>query len=146
MLGESVEYELVLFRRFMIRVAERLAESLGTQALALGDNLGQVASQTIENLATLTQVATLPLFRPLLTYEKQEIVDLAQKIGSYDISILPYKDCCAIMAKHPKTRSNPELVTAQEQALVEDYQQMVEQTLAEAVRLDFRCGQPVDPE
>lgn len=98
-------YELVLFRRFMVQVGERLARKEGYQALVTGDSLGQVASQTLENLAVVDEACTLPIFRPLIGFDKQEIVDLAKMIGTYEISIQPYKDCCSLVTRRPKTKA-----------------------------------------
>ena len=98
--------ELVLFRRFMLKVAERLAKETGAKALITGDSLGQVASQTIENLqATDSAVKTIVL-RPLIGLDKEQIVKIAKEIGSFEPSIKPYKDCCSIITKKAKTRSN----------------------------------------
>lgn len=109
--------ELVLFRRFMVRVANRLAREYGIKAIVTGDNLGQVASQTLENLIVLDNASELPIFRPLLTYSKQEIVALAHQIGTYELSIQPYKDCCSLIARHPETRAKLEEVIEVEKSL-----------------------------
>jgi thiamine biosynthesis protein ThiI len=98
-------YELVLFRRFMAGVSERIALEHGCTALVTGDSLGQVASQTIENMALVREAVTLPVFQPLIAYDKQEIVDYARKLGTYELSIEPYKDCCSIVSANPKTRA-----------------------------------------
>jgi thiamine biosynthesis protein ThiI len=98
-------YELVLFRRFMVRLSERIALENGCTALVTGDSLGQVASQTIENMALVKEAVSLPVFQPLIAYDKQEIVDYARKLGTYELSIEPYKDCCSIVSANPKTRA-----------------------------------------
>jgi thiamine biosynthesis protein ThiI len=98
-------YELVLFRRFMVQVGERVAQKEGCRALVTGDSLGQVASQTLENLAVVEEASSLPIFRPLIGFDKQEIVDFARKIGTYSVSIQPYKDCCSLVSRHPKTKA-----------------------------------------
>lgn len=110
-------YELILFRRYMVRVAEKIALRAGYQALVTGDSLGQVASQTLENIAHLKQAVSLPVFQPLLTYDKQEIVDLANNIGTYDISIEAYKDCCSIVSSNPKTKARARLIEVLEREL-----------------------------
>ncbi len=110
-------YELVLFRRFMLRVSERIANRYGYQALVTGDSLGQVASQTLENIRAVSEVTSLPVFRPLIAFDKQEIIDIARRIETYEISIRPYKDCCSIVAPHPKTRANLERLKALEEKL-----------------------------
>ncbi len=121
--------ELVLFRRFMVKVAERLANEHGYQGLVTGDNLGQVASQTLANLTALDDAIKLPILRPLLCYDKQEIVALAQRIGTYDLSIQPYKDCCSIIARHPETRAQRSAVQAAEVSL--PMERIVEEALSE---------------
>ena len=129
----NVEYELILFRRFMARVAEKLARRLKAQALATGDNLSQVASQTLSNLASTSQAVAMPILRPLIGFDKEEIMNLARRIGTYDLSIEPYKDCCAIIARHPRTRSRHDRLTAIEARVFPDYDKLIEQTLADAV-------------
>ncbi|MFA0750925.1 MAG: hypothetical protein SLRJCFUN_001328 [Candidatus Fervidibacter sp.] len=123
--------ELVLFRRFMVRVANQLARQRWYQALVTGDNLAQVASQTMENLRALDDASELPIFRPLLTYDKQEIIALAQRIGTYELSLQPYKDCCSLIARHPETRPKLEAVRHAESHL--PINALVERTLAELV-------------
>ena len=107
--GEVLQkYDLVLFKYFMLKFAEKFAIENNYDAIVLGDNLGQVASQTIENLrATSFGISTL-IFRPLLTYDKQEIIDLSKKIGTYEMSIKKYKDCCSILSKKPSTKTKLE--------------------------------------
>ncbi|NLI69761.1 MAG: tRNA 4-thiouridine(8) synthase ThiI [Firmicutes bacterium] len=96
---------ITIMRRMMFRVAERLAASRGAGALVTGESLGQVASQTLESIAVTDVLAERPVFRPLIGMDKQEIIDLARKIGTYEISILPYEDCCTVFVpKHPATR------------------------------------------
>ncbi|KAB2835087.1 MAG: tRNA 4-thiouridine(8) synthase ThiI, partial [Candidatus Dadabacteria bacterium] len=89
----------------------------GSAALVTGDSLGQVASQTIENMALVKEAVSLPLFQPLITYDKQEIIDLARKIGTYEISIEGYKDCCSIVSAHPKTRARRDRVLDMERKM-----------------------------
>jgi thiamine biosynthesis protein ThiI len=113
-----VKYRLILFRRFMVRVAEEIANKYGIKALGSGENLAQVSSQTLENMAVINRATSLPMLRPLVTYEKNEIVDLAKKIGTFEISIQPYKDCCSLfMAKHPATMAKLEIVESIERKL-----------------------------
>jgi thiamine biosynthesis protein ThiI len=96
---------VVLYRRAMARLAERVARAEDSAAIATGENLGQVASQTIANLAAIEQAVEVPVLRPLLTYDKNEIIQAAKKIGSFETSILPFDDCCALFApRHPSTR------------------------------------------
>jgi len=104
-------YRVVLYRRYMLRLAEAIAKEEGALALVTGDSLGQVASQTLENLYAVNQAATLPVFRPLIGLDKGEIVKEAQKIGTYPISILPDEECCTFFApKHPVTRAELSVV------------------------------------
>ncbi|MFN3621572.1 MAG: tRNA uracil 4-sulfurtransferase ThiI, partial [Nitrososphaerales archaeon] len=101
-----IRYRLILFRRFMVRVAEMLASKYGIVALGSGENLAQVSSQTLENLSVIEQATPIPILRPLLTYDKNEIVNIAKQIGTFKISARPYKDCCSLfIAKHPLTKA-----------------------------------------
>lgn len=100
------ELAVLLYRRMMMRAASRIAQSERAKALITGENLGQVASQTLDNLAVIEDAAELPVLRPLLTFDKSEIIARAQSIGTYDLSILPYDDCCQLFVpKHPATRA-----------------------------------------
>jgi len=135
LLRQKVEYDLILFRRFMSRVAEHLARRLKAQALVTGDNLGQVASQTLSNLVSTSRATEMPILRPLLGYDKEEIMALAHRIDTYKISLEPYKDCCALIAEHPRTRSRHTRLAELERRVFPDYEQLIEQTLAEAVCL-----------
>ncbi len=99
-------YEVMLFRRFMVRIAQMIALRSHSKALVTGDSLGQVASQTMENLAQVNSAAKLPIFQPLIAYDKQEIVDLAKRIGTYEASVDAYKDCCSIVSPNPRTRAD----------------------------------------
>jgi len=113
-----VRYRLILFRRFMVRVAEGIANKYGIKALGSGENLAQVSSQTLENIAVINKATSLLIFRPLLTYEKNETVKLAKQIGTFEISTLPYKDCCSLfIAKHPVTKAKLEMVESIEKRL-----------------------------
>jgi len=127
-LSDITGYELVLFRRFMVGVAEMIAGRHGCIALVTGDSLGQVASQTIENMALVKEAVTLPLFQPLITYDKQEIIDLARKIGTYEISIEGYKDCCSIISANPKTRARKDRVLEMESKM--NIGEVIEETLS----------------
>lgn len=102
---------VVLYRRMMLRIATRLAHALEAEALVTGDNLGQVASQTLENLAVIEAASGLPVLRPLLTYDKMEIVALARRLGTYEVSIRPHDDCCSLFVPaHPETAANRTMV------------------------------------
>ena len=134
--GQQVEYDLVLFRRFMARVAQTLAHKIRAQAIVSGDNLSQVASQTLPNLVSTSQAVEMPILRPLIAFNKEEIIDLAKQIGTYEESIQPYKDCCAIISRHPRTRSRHHILTEIETRLFPDYQKLIDQTLADAICID----------
>ena len=109
---------VILYRRYMVRAAEAIARKEGAHALVTGDSLGQVASQTLENLHTINQVATLPILRPLVGMHKAEIIRDAQQLGSFETSIEPHDDCCSyLMPPKPATRSSPEQLEAAEKAL-----------------------------
>lgn len=112
------EYSITIMRRFMLRIAERLAEKHKALALVTGDSLGQVASQTLESMHTINEVTNLPILRPLVTMDKQEIIQIAQEIDTYPISILPYEDCCTIFQpKSPKTKPTRERANSLESRL-----------------------------
>jgi thiamine biosynthesis protein ThiI len=135
---QKVGYQLVLFRRFMVRVAEKLAGQIRARALVTGDNLSQVASQTLSNLISTSQATGVPIFRPILAFDKQETIALAERIGTYPISIRPYQDCCALISQSPKTRSRHKELAALEALSLPDYAALIEQTLADAICLDTR--------
>ncbi|MDD4569081.1 MAG: tRNA 4-thiouridine(8) synthase ThiI [Tepidanaerobacteraceae bacterium] len=106
-IGENApnEFLTIMMRRMMVRIAQQVAERVGAKALVTGESLGQVASQTLEALSATNEVATMPIFRPLIGFDKIEIIDIARRIGTYDISIEPYADCCTVFVpQHPKTR------------------------------------------
>ena len=108
----------LIMRRFMMRLADALAHELGCGALVTGECLGQVASQTMAALAVSEDAATLPVLRPLIGMDKEEIVRIARHIGTFDTSILPYEDCCTVFTpRHPKTKPHVEEVREMEQAL-----------------------------
>ena len=108
----------LIMRRFMMRLADRLAHELCCKALVTGESLGQVASQTIQALCVSDDVATMPVLRPLIGMDKEEIVRIARHVGTFDTSILPYEDCCTVFTpRHPKTKPNLEEVREYEAAL-----------------------------
>jgi len=127
---------VVVYRRLMLRIAERIALQRRAQALVTGDVVGQVASQTLENLAVVGKVATLPLFRPLIGMDKDEIMSQAQTLGSYPISIIPDQDCCTLFTpRHPATRARFDEVEAGESGLAID--ELVEAALRAVEVEDF---------
>ena len=121
--------ELVVFRRFIMRVAERIAQRRKALALITGDNLGQVASQTLETLCVTSQAVETPILRPLISFDKMEIVDVAQRIGTYELSIQPYQDPCSLHARHPATRAKLAVVEELEAKI--GVESLIEETLAQ---------------
>ena len=119
----------VLMRRLMMQIAEKIALTCGAQALITGESIGQVASQTIESLTVTNDAVTLPVFRPLIGFDKEEIVTRAKAMGSYETSILPFEDCCTVFVpQHPVTRPKLEEILRSEARL--DFTQMVETAIA----------------
>jgi thiamine biosynthesis protein ThiI len=109
---------VVLYRRMMMRVAGRVAARVHAQALVTGEALAQVASQTLENMTTIEEAATLPILRPCLGHDKQETIALARRVGTYETSVLPYDDCCSLfIPEHPETRAKLSAVQAIEAKL-----------------------------
>ena len=99
------EYFTLIMRRFMMRIAEQIAQRSNAKAIVTGENLGQVASQTMEAMASTQAVMTLPILQPLIGMDKEEIVERARQIGTFETSILPYEDCCTVFTpRHPRTR------------------------------------------
>ena len=132
------EFFTLIMRRFMMRIAQRVADSLHAKALVTGENLGQVASQTIEALGVTEDVTTIPVLRPLIGMDKEEIIRLSRKIGTFDTSILPYEDCCTVFTpRHPRTKPHLDEVREAEAAL--DIDGLVERALAlrQFVRLKY---------
>src|SRR6478672_1397632 len=128
---------VIVYRRVMLRIAEKIALARGAKALVTGDVVGQVASQTLENLQVIGSVATLPLFRPLIGMDKEEIMAEARALGSYPISIVPDQDCCTLFTpRNPLTRGRLANVEAAERALPID--ELVEKAVAEAMIEDFQ--------
>ncbi|MCL2694802.1 MAG: tRNA 4-thiouridine(8) synthase ThiI [Clostridiales bacterium] len=118
----------VLMRRLMMKIAERVANRCGAQVLVTGEAIGQVASQTIESLTVTNDACTLPVLRPLICFDKEEIVDLAKSIGTFQTSILPFEDCCTVFVpQHPVTKPKLERLRSSE-ALV-DFEPMIEEAL-----------------
>ncbi len=131
------EYFTLIMRRFMMRIAERIALSNGAKAIVTGENLGQVASQTMEAMASTQAVLSLPVLQPLIGMDKEEIVQMSRKIGTFDTSILPYEDCCTVFTpRHPRTRPSVAEVETAESAL--DVEALVEEALQgiERIRLE----------
>ena len=118
----------LLMRRFMMRIAEGMARRTGCRALVTGESLGQVASQTMDAMAVTGAVASLPVFRPLVGMDKEEVVRIARKIGTFETSILPYEDCCTVFTpRHPRTRPHLDEIEAAEAVL--DVEALVQEAL-----------------
>jgi thiamine biosynthesis protein ThiI len=133
---------VVVYRRLMLRIAERIALERRAQALITGDVVGQVASQTLENLAVIGDAATLPLFRPLIGMDKDEITAEAIRIGSYPISIIPDQDCCTLFTpRNPQTRARLADIEAAEQVLPID--ELVDRAARDAVMEEFEYPAPI---
>jgi thiamine biosynthesis protein ThiI len=133
LLGPKVgaRLHLILLRRYMVRVASALAQRYGYTALVTGDSLGQVASQTMENIIAVDKAASYPVFRPLIGLNKSEIVTLSKNLGYYDLCILPYKDCCGLVSKQVDLKPDPERIAQAEDAL--GMERVVSDALAETV-------------
>ena len=122
------EYFTLIMRRFMMRIAARIAERAGAHAIVTGENLGQVASQTMEAMRSTQAVLDLPVLQPLIGMDKEEIITIARRIGTFDTSILPYEDCCTVFTpRHPRTHPTVEEVAAAESVL--DIDGLVEESL-----------------
>ncbi len=121
----------ILLRRMMMRIAEHFAEKGGSLGLITGESIGQVASQTMQSLAVTNEVVSMPVYRPLIAFDKREIVDLAEKIGTYETSILPYEDCCTIfVAKHPVTKPTLRSIEKSEKKIEEALDPLIEEAVA----------------
>ena len=122
------EYFTLIMRRFMMRIAQRVAHDTGAKAIVTGENLGQVASQTMEAMASTQAVIDLPVLQPLIGMDKEEIITIARKIGTFDTSILPYEDCCTVFTpKHPRTR--PKLSEVERAESVLDIDALVDEAV-----------------
>ena len=132
------EFFTLIMRRFMMRISQRVADQVKAKALVTGENLGQVASQTMEALRVTEDVVDLPVLRPLIGMDKEEIVRLSRKIGTFDTSILPYEDCCTVFTpRHPRTKPNLDEVREAEAVL--DIEGLIDRAMTnrEFVRIKF---------
>ncbi len=121
MVDSNPKLRVILYRRFMIKIAEKISKNENAKAIYTGEALGQVASQTIENIAVVEDAAELPVIRPLIGFDKQEIIRKAEEIGTYEISILPHQDCCTLyVPKHPATKARLQDVIKNEAVLDSD--------------------------
>jgi len=129
MVESPANTRVILYRRYMLRIAEQIAKRERARVLVTGDSIGQVASQTIENIDVISRAVSMPVLRPLIGDDKIEIVDLARRIGTHDISILPDQDCCSLFVpKHPETKARLDVIEESESRL------QLGDTLADAMR------------
>ncbi len=130
------EFMITIMRRFMMRIAERLAKQQGDQAIITGESLGQVASQTIESITSSNSVVSMPVLRPLIAFDKLDIIDIAKKIDTYETSILPYEDCCTVyLPKYPAIKPNLEKVIKAESKL--DIEGLIEEAFRKVEKYTF---------
>ncbi len=128
-------YRMIVYKRFMLKIAAALAKRLNARALVTGDSLGQVASQTLDNIKAIYESTQLPIITPLLGKDKEEIIKVAKAIGTFQLSALPYEDCCTFMvAKHPETHAKLDAIKKYEAGLDE---QLITHALDQAVILEF---------
>ncbi|MCF2555234.1 tRNA uracil 4-sulfurtransferase ThiI [Faecalicatena contorta] len=120
----------IIMRRYMMRIAEHFAKEDGCLGLITGESIGQVASQTMQSLAATNDACTMPVYRPVIGFDKQDIVDISEKIGTYETSIQPFEDCCTIfVAKHPVTKPNIEVIRRSEERLNEKIDELMKQAI-----------------
>lgn len=120
----------IIMRRYMMRIAEYFAKKDGCLGLITGESIGQVASQTMQSLAATNDACTMPVYRPVIGFDKQEIVDVSEKIGTYETSIQPFEDCCTIfVAKHPVTKPDIGVIRRSEERLNEKIEQLMQEAL-----------------
>ena len=133
------EFFTIIMRRLMMEIAQRISEREKCLALITGESVGQVASQTMQSLAATNEVCTMPVFRPVIAFDKQEIVDISLKIGTYETSILPYEDCCTtFVAKHPVTKPNINIIKRSETHLEEEIDRMFKEAVETAELIEIR--------
>jgi thiamine biosynthesis protein ThiI len=130
------EYFTIIMRRFMMRIAERVAERCGALSIITGENLGQVASQTVEAMRATEAVVSIPVLRPVICHDKREIVEIAEKLGTFETSILPYEDCCTVFTpRRPATKPKLDKVAEAESAL--DVDALVDEACAGIERINI---------
>lgn len=128
MLHTAPNLRVVLYRRLMFKIAEQVANKEKAKALVTGESIGQVASQTIENISAISQAVEMPILRPLITYDKEDIIKKAKEIGTYDLSILPHDDCCSrFLPEHPETKANIINVKKEEDKI--DIEKLIEKAI-----------------
>lgn len=127
----------VLLKRAMLKTAQKIAEKSKSMALVTGDSIGQVASQTMEAIVAIDSAATIPVLRPLCAMDKQEIIDVAVEIGTYDISIRPYEDCCTVfVAKHPETKPKKSIIESIERK-IEGLDELMDKAVENTETVEF---------
>ena len=129
----------IIMRRYMMKLAEHFAEESGCLGLITGESIGQVASQTMQSLAATNAVCNMPVYRPLIGFDKQEIVEVSEKIGTYETSILPFEDCCTIfVAKHPVTKPSLKVIQRSEEKLAERIDELMKEAIetVEVIRVE----------
>jgi thiamine biosynthesis protein ThiI len=120
----------IIMRRYMMKIAEQLADQEGCLGLITGESLGQVASQTMQSLAATNEVCNMPVYRPLIAFDKKDIVEIAKEIDTFETSILPFEDCCTIfVAKHPVTKPSIKVIRRSEEKLEEKITELIETAL-----------------
>jgi tRNA uracil 4-sulfurtransferase len=130
------ENDMIVFRRFINRVAEKIAEDEGAIVLVTGESIGQVGSQTLQNISVINDAVEMPIIQPLITENKEDIINKAKKIGTYDLSIKEYKDCCSIISREAKTKTKLDYVKKSEKEM--DLDNIIEETLKSAKIIEFR--------
>lgn len=145
LVGHRTGYEALLFRRFAFRCGEAVARRFGARALVTGDSLSQVASQTLANLVTADHAVTLPVLRPLVGLDKAAIMRRAERIGTWEISATPARDCCALITRAPRTRSRPLRVAHEEARLFPDPDGLVREALRESLVGALEYGELATP-
>ena len=127
----------VLLKRAMLKTAQKIAQKNKSMALVTGDSIGQVASQTMEAIVAIDSAATIPVLRPLCAMDKQEIIDVAVEIGTYDISIRPYEDCCTVfVAKHPETKPKKSIIESIERK-IEGLDELMDKAVENTETVEF---------
>lgn len=120
----------IIMRRYMMRIAQQIARDTECLGLVTGESIGQVASQTMQSLMATNDVCEMPVYRPLIAFDKQDIVEISEKIGTFETSVLPYEDCCTIfVAKHPVTKPNLNVIRRHEENLAEKIEELVQTAL-----------------
>ncbi|NQU79416.1 hypothetical protein HQ545_06635 [Candidatus Woesearchaeota archaeon] len=131
------KYRMIIYRRFMMRIMNDVASKEGAKGIITGDSVGQVASQTMDNMNCIYNAAKYPVISPLLGFNKEEIINISKKIGTYEYSIEPHPDCCSFMiAKHPETKCRLRDALSVER-LIEDSEQLVDESVKEARIIEF---------